>query len=74
MVTAYSNFTLDKIIQLNDTLIKHFIKCKDCHLKKILQEALSEGEIKEVVDSGKSQQLNDHCSSSKKMRLNQYLG
>lgn len=35
---------MDKMIKVNDAILKHLSSCKECHLRSVLQEALGEYE------------------------------
>ena len=35
-----SNETMDKVIAINDALLRHFANCKNCHLKGVLMDLL----------------------------------
>lgn len=44
MDKSTSNITIDTILRINDAILEHLSNCQECHLKGILQEALSENE------------------------------
>lgn len=33
--------TIDRIIKINDAILRHLSNCENCHLKEILKEALA---------------------------------
>jgi hypothetical protein len=40
MLNKSANTTLDKMIKVNNIILKHLSECEDCHLREVLQEAL----------------------------------